>query len=675
MKLNKILTTLFVFVICTLATAQTKPLPNKLPADKKGIEDKRIAKDSLGQKKKKGKKENVQEVTIANYKIITLERDTIILDTSLTIKKEYKFNYLRRDDFELMSFANIGQAYNQLGKRVGSFDLYPEIGARSRNIGYLELEDITYYNVATPLTELFFKTTMERGQLLDAMLTLNTSPRFNVSVAYTGMRSLGKYDYEQTQAGRFRATFNYRTLNNRYWVRGHFAAQDLEGEESGGLENKELQFESGDPNLLDRSRIDLRYTNANNNIVGKRYFLDHQFNLVRPKRDSIKSSSTLLAIGHQFNYETKFYQFVQNAGVTFLGSELYDAPIDDKATLRTTYNRITADFSSKKLGKLSAGASLYYYDYALGSILITDAGTIPSQLKGDEIGVVGDYKNKIGALDVYGKLRYTISGELTGNLLDAGVKLRLTDKHQLHGGIFLSSKMPNYNFLLYQSDYANYNWNNIDAFDKEQVKTIHGGFNSTLFGNLNVDYSILDNHAYFGIQGELTEDDLEKGLQDTFVTALQEKNTITYLKAKYNKEFKYKKWALDNTIMYQKISQDNQVFNAPEIVTRNTLYFSSDMFKKAMFMQTGVTFKYFTSYYMDGYQPLLGEFYTQNLEEIGGYPLIDFFINAKVRQTRLFLKAEHLNTIWSKEYQYYAAPNYPYRDFVIRFGLVWNLFS
>ncbi|NJB37892.1 putative porin [Croceivirga sp. JEA036] len=675
MKLNKFLTTFFVLAISISVTGQTKPLPNKLPIENKEISKNGIVKDSLGQKKKKTKKEDVQEVTIANYKIITLARDTIILDTSLNIKKEYKFNFLRRDDFELMSFANIGQAYNQLGKGVTSFDLYPKIGARSRNIGYLEVEDVNYYNVATPLTELFFKTTMERGQLLDAMLTLNTSPRFNASVAYTGMRSLGKYDYEQTQAGRFRATFNYRTLNNRYWIRGHFTAQDLEGEESGGLANKELQFESGDPNLLDRSRIDLRYANASNNIVGKRYFLDHQFNLVRPKRDSIKSRSTLLAIGHQFNYETKYYQFVQTAGVAFLGSELYDTPIDDKATLRTTYNRVTADFSSATLGRLSVGASMFSYDYALGSILITEDGTIPAQLKGDEIGIVGDYNNSLGALDVFGKVRYTMSGRLTGNLIDAGVKIRLSENHQLNGGVFISSKMPNYNFLLYQSDYANFNWNNTDTFNRERVKTIHGGFKSDWFGNLSLDYSSVDNHAYFGIQGEPTDEDLEAGLQDTFVTALQEENSITYLKAKYNKEFKFKKWALDNTVMYQKVSQENPVFNVPEFVARNTLYFSSDMFKKAMFMQTGVTFKYFSSYHMDGYQPLLGEFYTQNIEEIGGYPLLDFFINAKVRQTRLFLKAEHLNTIWSKEYQYYAAPNYPYRDFVIRFGLVWNLFS
>jgi hypothetical protein len=92
------------------------------------------------------------------------------------------------------------------------------------------------------------------------------------------------------------------------------------------------------------------------------------------------------------------------------------------------------------------------------------------------------------------------------------------------------------------------------------------------------------------------------------------------------------------------------------------------------FLQTGITFKYFTGYYMNAYNPLLGEFYVQNRKELGAFPMLDFFINTKVRQTRIYLKAEHFNSSFTGN-TFYAAPNYPYRDFVIRFGLVWNFFS
>lgn len=632
--------------------------------------------------KEKANKKEVKELTIDNYKIITHQRDTLVLDTSLTIQKEYRYNFLRQDDFELMPFSNLGQPYNSLGVNFEEQNFYPKIGARARHFGFFETEDITYYNVATPLTELFFKTTLEQGQLLDAMLTFNTSERLNISMGYIGFRSLGKYSFDQGQSGRFRTTFNYVTQNNRYAIRGHYAAQNLDGEENGGLVDKELQFESGDEDFLDRSRIDVVFQNAENSVVSKRYFFDHQFNLVRPRKDSIKTRSTLLSIGHQFNYETKFYQFNQNSQNDALGTEVLESPIDDKATLRTTFNQLSANFSNKTLGRLSGSLNFYDYDYSFRSILILPEGTIPNQLEGSEIAIGGDYWNEIGPIELKGKLRYNVSGDLSGTLFDAQLRYRLNENNQIYGAIYGSSRLPNFNFLLYQSDYSNFNWFNLNAFEKQRVQSIEGGFDSNFLGKLTAKYSALDNYTYFGLDEAavaLEEASLAEGERldnlNSFVRPFQAQGTINYLKVKYEKEFKWRKWALNNTIMYQSVSQDSEVFNVPELITRNTLYYSSDVFKKAMYIQTGVTFKYFTEYNMNGYHPLLGEFYVQNREKLGAYPLIDVFINAKVRQTRIYLKAEHLNTVWDRKYNYYSAPNYPYRDFVIRFGLVWNFFS
>ena len=92
-------------------------------------------------------------------------------------------------------------------------------------------------------------------------------------------------------------------------------------------------------------------------------------------------------------------------------------------------------------------------------------------------------------------------------------------------------------------------------------------------------------------------------------------------------------------------------------------------------MQTGVSLKYFTQFNSNAYDPVLAEFYVQNEQEIGGFPMIDIFFNAKVRQTRIFFKFEHINALFSSTKDYFSAPGYPYRDAVIRFGLVWNFFQ
>jgi len=99
---------------------------------------------------------------------------------------------------------------------LNKFNAYPEFGFKAKHFNYLEVDDIKYYSVATPLTELYFKTVMEQGQNVDALITLNTSERFNFSIAFKGLRSLGKYINQLTSAGNFRFTSSYFTKNKKY---------------------------------------------------------------------------------------------------------------------------------------------------------------------------------------------------------------------------------------------------------------------------------------------------------------------------------------------------------------------------------------------------------------------------------------------------------------------------
>lgn len=626
-----------------------KPTPRKLPTQKEG--------DSLG-------------ITIKDYKIITHARDTTYLDTTLTIHKEYVYNYLRKDNFELMPFANVGQPYNKLGVRFNRATLYPRLGAKAKHFNYAEVEDMKYYNVATPMTDLFFKTTFEQGQLLDAMLTFNTSRRFNVSLGFKGFRSLGKYQTNEAESGNFKVTSNYLSLNNRYSLRAHIAAQTIEGEENGGISDGEEQFESGDPDYSDRGRLDVLFDDATNKILGKRYFLDHQYKLLRKRKDSSRLEKTSLAIGHQFNYETKYYQYNQTTENAFFGEAIID-PIEDKVSLKTMYNEVSAQFYNATLGALQGNVSLYNYNYFMNSLFVTDTQTIPYQLKGEEISVGGSYQKRIKGFNVNGDVKYTIAGDLTGQIINASAGYEFNSDNKIVFGLHSSSRMPDFNFLLYQSEYLNYNWDNTN-FKKEIVNILNFKFTSKKWGDVEADISTLDNYTYFKVDPSI---DLVEGEENANIKPFQEEKSVNHLKIKYRKEFKVGKFALNNTLMYQNVSQSSDVLNVPSLVTRNTLYFSSEVFKKAMYLQTGITFKYFSSYAMDGYNPLMGEFYIQNTEKLGGYPLFDFFINARVQQTRIYLKAEHFNTLFGGTNNFYSAPNYPYRDFVIRFGLVWNFFS
>lgn len=162
--------------------------------------------------------------------------------------------------------------------------------------------------------------------------------------------------------------------------------------------------------------------------------------------------------------------------------------------------------------------------------------------------------------------------------------------------------------------------------------------------------------------------------QTQIVAPFQFGGTINHLSFKLNREFKFGKFGLDNTILYQKVVQDESVLNVPEIVARNSIFFSNHFFKKALYLQTGFVLNYFTSFYGNEYNPVIGEFFVQRDTKIGNFPLLDFFVNAKIQRTRIYFKAEHFNSSLTGN-SFYSSPNNPYRDLTIRFGLIWNFFE
>ena len=81
-----------------------------------------------------------------------------------------------------------------------------------------------------------------------------------------------------------------------------------------------------------------------------------------------------------------------------------------------------------------------------------------------------------------------------------------------------------------------------------------------------------------------------KGILNLIPNVNQYLNTIKYLKFKWQKEFRFGKFALDNSVIYQSVNQDKKVLNLPNFITRNTFYYSNNVFKKAMFLQTGCVF-------------------------------------------------------------------------------------
>ncbi|PSG86577.1 putative porin [Aurantibacter aestuarii] len=612
---------------------------------------------NFGSNKSKNIKTDVK-AKITDYLIITKENDTTYLDTTLSIKKEYKFNYLRKDNFELLPFSNLGQTYNSLGYNFKSTRLMPEFGVRAKHFNYLETEDINYYHVPTPLTELFFKTAFKQGQLLDAFFTSNTSKQFNFSIGYKGLRSLGTYQNILSSTGNLRMTASYKTKNNRYIANAHFTSQDILNQENGGLTEESVRFfRAGDEDLLDRARVDVNFQDAEGFFIGKRTYINHHYKILN-NRDSLSFNE--IKIGHVFQLEDKTYDFKQSLQSDVFGEAKRENFLFDRVKLEELYNELNLSYTNNVIGKVFFNASHTNYNYGYDKILISPTETIPNRLKGDVFAVGAKYFKTINQLNLKAEIGANVSGDFSGNFILAEAHFSLNEDITLKASLNNNTVAPNYNMQFYQSDYNEYNWkNNLNTIKTQQLEF---GVLSNKWVNVNLQVTNINDYVYFS-----------KATDSSQIEVFQNPEAIRYLKLQVQKEFKYRNFALDNTIEFQTVDDPNNSINVPEIITRNTLYYSNHVFKKAMFLQTGITFKYFTKYNMDAYSPLLSEFYVQNNEEFGAFPLIDFFVNAKIRQTRIYLKAEHLNSSFTGR-DYFSAPGYPYRDFTVRFGLVWDFF-
>ena len=87
--------------------------------------------------------------------------------------------------------------------------------------------------------------------------------------------------------------------------------------------------------------------------------------------------------------------------------------------------------------------------------------------------------------------------------------------------------------------------------------------------------------------------------------------------------------------------------------------------------------KYFTQYYAPDYAPAIGQFYLQNPEtkyKLGGYPLVNAYINLHLKRTRFFLMMYNL-VQGTGERSYFFAPHYPLNPRGLKLGLSWNFFD
>lgn len=662
---------LFFSILFSKAYSQEKENSEEAPttvnlneaANKDEKEINELFKKPLRSRQKKEEDKNVVDpesgkANYLDYKIIGHKNDTVLIDTTLSLLKDYKFNYLRKDLFGLHAFQNQGQVFTKLTYDFDDTTFTPKMGANAKHITYYEIEDIKYYRFPTPASEFLYRTGMEQGHVLDSRLAINVHKKLNFSLAYRGLRSLGSFRNSLSSHKNFRGTVSYQSKNNRYNLRFHLANQTIENQENAGLTATSLAtYESNDAEFDDRGRLDVNLEDAVSTLVGKRYYINHNYKLFKTN-DSIPKKMTNLKFGHIFAYETKQYLFGGTDSNDYFGAS-FTSLTDDKTSHKSMDNTAYLDFKSPLvLGNFNVFAKYSHFFQGYKNVVITNTQNIPSEIKGNYVTAGAKWNASIKNIYFDAKASTVVTGDITGSQLFGRASFKNSKNIELAASLFLNSKAPDFVYNFFQSNFLSYNWKNDFKNTSTRVLSFEA---NTKWLNASAAVTQIENYLYFN--------------DDAQPSPTQYGETINYLKVKASNEIKVGHFALNNTAIYQKVANGTSVFRVPDLVARSTFYYSKYLFKKkSLYLQTGITANYFSAYKANKYNAVIGDFSIQNDSEIGGEPIFDLFVNGQIRRTRIFFKAENIMSKFNK-LSYYSAPNVPYRDFAIRFGIVWNFFN
>tara|TARA_S200000501_G_scaffold113433_1_gene106617 strand:- start:8442 stop:10331 length:1890 start_codon:yes stop_codon:yes gene_type:complete len=585
---------------------------------------------------------------IEKLKKFNINNDTILLDTTLNINKFYEFNFRRKDNFELIKPNNVGQSYNNLSYVLNESN-YPIIGYNANKTQLQSSDDIYFYDVAYPMTELLFKSVFSQGQLTDVLFTTNVNRKLNFSLGFKALRSLGKYQNSLSGSKSFTFTYNYNS--KKFSSKLFYLSQKLEKHESGGLSLTSISdFESQDPVFNERSKLNVKFEDAINVYFQRDFYSHNRFKLSDNKKN--------FSLNHTLHYVTVNNSYNQSLINNYYGGLIGGiTTVDDKFKFRSINNKISFDISNFIFDFAEIGLINFNYEYFN---LNSSNEKIKENSNLFSLKLTKNFK----ILDLDFDLQKKISGDRIGDRLK--VVLKPAKRYNLDLNIKLSSvkSHPGLIYDNYYSGFSGLNWTNRN--DLINTSSILINYINKKFGQFSLSGSIINNYVYVSTQNSDIESYIPQINQAEF--------DIKLFKLKYVKNFIFGKFSMNNSLLIQDVNQNDNVLNIPDFVYRNSFFITEKIFKNVLEIQSGFNFKIFSKFFINEYNPVISTFHIQDNRKIGGFPIIDFFLNAKIRQTRLFFIFEHINSSLS-ENNFFTTPSIPYRDSNFRFGLNWNLFN
>jgi len=528
--------------------------------------------------------------------------------------------------------------------------------------------DLTFYDANKPFTNLQLYTTPKRLEEnnIGILHTRNFGAKWNFTLLGRYIISTGEYSNQKAKTGT--ALVNLSYVGNHYKFIIYTTRNKFDIEENGGI------VDNYDPN---DSQIPVQLENVFNMVKNYTYGIKHAYYIEGEKNEIIKSGDSIseqrvkypmLSFSNSISLtqNTRIYSDEDpNNGITNRALWFYDRYYLDSlnsydsvahkifsANVGVKMNDKTFNFLKTGFSFNAEFAKNEIYNFKEMLILDNNSEFNNFAIQAAAFNESWQYFNwkyayKLG-LNGYNK------GDLENNLrVETKVPFGKKDTLFLNLNAFAKLETPSF----WESNF----YGNRVKWENNLEKVAKRGIELTLRypkyrQNLSIGIENIEGYTYFGSD----------------LNIHQTNDPIQVLYLGYNTTIHL--GILRNRLRIEYQNFNNSLLHLPNLAIYNSTYLNFVAIKKVLTLQLGADVYYTSEFKPLNYNPAGMIFYNQNEFVTGNRPIVDVFVNGRIRRARIFVKYTNLTSIFTQNKVFYL-PNYPVESARLKFGVSWLFYD
>ena len=585
-----------------------------------------------------------------------------------------------------------------------------------------------FYDVKEPYTHLtylpqLFGNKQNSEELFKGVLTSNFGKKMNVGVDFDYAFVRGMYNSNQNKYLIARPFGNF--LSDRYEIHAYFQSFDFTNAENGGLTNDRYithpdDFADGKRPTNDTKAFPTRYGDAQNHFRGKQIFVTHRYNLgffreltifeieaaekkneekkrlkaqqqqdalmdeinnktgdkdqptdpfAEEKTDNAEEEEEIpeavfvpvSSIIHTFEYESNIRSFISKSrSIDTCYNDIFtpiDSAINDYTKMWNVKNTVGLALREGFQDWVKFGLAAYVHFEKRRFMLPEDSAFTKIQYDEFSTYLGAELSKKQGQLLTYrARGELCLAGTDLGEFrLEGDLKtqfLLIGKEASVRASGYIKNLTPAFYLRHHHSRY--FWWDN--PFKNVQRVNVGGEVDLRQSRtNVSTNVESIQNFIYFAKSGKPE----------------QYGNNLQVITVRLKQDFKYKALGWENEVAWQ-LSSEKNVLPLPQLCAYSNVYLDFT-YAKALDIQMGIDAHYFTSYYAPYYEPATQQFQTQEEKKIGNYPIINAYINFRLKQARFFITGYNLGSRFISPTEYFSLVHYPLNPMKIRVGISFHL--